>query len=66
MEEIDIWRTATLLIKLHGEDAGWVAAQRADALLEQGDRTGCAVCIKIWRAIKALQSEKPREGETVN
>ena len=64
--EIDIWRTAHLLMKQHGDDAGFVAAQRADALMAQGDRLGCAVWFKIWHAIKALQSEKPREGEAVN
>ena len=31
-----------------------------------GDRFGCAVWLKIWRAIKVLQSEKPHEGEAVN
>ena len=66
MDEIDIWRTANVLIKLHGNDAGWVAVQRADAWLDQGERVACAVWIKIWRAIKALQSEKPREGETLH
>ncbi len=37
MEERDIWRTADLLMKQHGEDAECVAAQRADALLAEGD-----------------------------
>jgi len=42
MEEIDIWRTATLLIKQHDTEAGWVAAQRADALRDK-PREGEAV-----------------------
>ena len=66
MEEIDVWRTAHLLIKQHGVDASWVAAQRADALLDAGDRVGCAVFIKVWKAVKFLQSDKPREDEAVN
>jgi len=33
MEEIDIWRTATLLIRQHGDDAVFEAALRADGLL---------------------------------
>ena len=37
MDELDIWRTATLLIRQHGDAAGFVAAQRADAPLDQGD-----------------------------
>jgi hypothetical protein len=43
-----------------------VAARRADQLLRDGDKLGAAMWVKIWRAIKALQSEKPREGEAVN
>jgi hypothetical protein len=66
LEEIDVWRTAHVLIKQHGIDASWVAAQRAEALLDAGDREGCAVFIKVWKAIKFLQSEKPREREVVD
>jgi hypothetical protein len=66
MDEIDVWRTANVLIKLHGNDAGWVAAQRASAWMNQGETVACAMWIKIWRAIKALQSDKPREGEAMN
>jgi hypothetical protein len=64
--EIDIWRTATLLIRQHGEDADFVAAQRADELLGNGDHLGCAVFLQIKRAIETLKREKPREGEAVN
>ena len=34
--EIDIYRTANVLIREHGEDAALEAAQRADAMLEKG------------------------------
>lgn len=47
MEENDIWRTAHLLMKHHGADAGWIAAKRAEALLTQGDHDGCAAWISI-------------------
>jgi hypothetical protein len=66
MGEIDIWRTAHVLIKQHGEDAAFIAAQRADALLEAGDDVGCFVFVKIGRAIEALKRDKPLEGEAVN
>ena len=36
MEEIDIWRTAKLLIDSHGDGAWLQAAQRADKALEDG------------------------------
>ena len=47
VEEIDIWRTAHLLMKQHAADASFVAAQRADTLMDQGDRLGCSVWLKI-------------------
>jgi hypothetical protein len=64
--DIDIWRTAHVLMKQHGKDAGFVAAQRADALLARGDQLGCSVFIKVWRAIRTLQRTKPRDGEAAN
>ncbi len=33
---LDIYRTALVLIRGHGEDAALEAAQRADAMLEKG------------------------------
>jgi len=37
---LDIYRTANLLVKQHGEDAPIEAAMRADAMLEAGDLDG--------------------------
>jgi len=34
--DLDIYRTASVLIREHGEDAALEAAQRADAMLEKG------------------------------
>jgi hypothetical protein len=66
MEEIDISRTATLLIRQHGDDAGFVAAQRADAQLRKGDELGCSVWLKVYRAMEALRRKKPRKGEATH
>jgi hypothetical protein len=38
--DIDIYRSARLLIEKHGVDARWVAAMRSDSLSEQGDIVG--------------------------
>ena len=35
--DLDIWRTAKLLVDQHGQDAPLHAAQRADTLLAAGD-----------------------------
>ncbi len=37
---LDIYRSANLLVKQHGEDAPIRAAMRADAMLEAGDLDG--------------------------
>jgi hypothetical protein len=38
--DLDIYRTAGVLIREHGEDAALEAAQRADAMLEKGSLDG--------------------------
>ncbi len=67
MTDLDIWRSADALMKQHGDDAVIVAALRADEFLSLGDTEGCAVWVRIARAIDSLQrKQKPREGEAVN
>ena len=61
--EIDIFRSAAVLIREHGEDATLEAAQRADAMLEKGDMEGCAVWKRIVRAVEELHRKERREGE---
>jgi hypothetical protein len=57
--DIDIWRSAKLLIDRHGGNAATVAAMRADELLERGDVAGQAVWKRIVRAIEELRSTDP-------
>ena len=52
----DIWRAANLLIRKHDGDAEVAAAQRADEMLERGDRDGQLVWLRITRAIVELQA----------
>ena len=40
---LDSYRTASVLIRKHGDDADLVAAERADNFLEAGDIGGSAV-----------------------
>ena len=64
--DIDIWRSANLLIKQHGEDAVLEAAQCADTLLDKGDMDGCRVWKQILKAIEGLQRTERREAEPLN
>jgi len=66
MQEIDIWRTANVLIKLHGDQAALFAAARADELFAANDFVGSAVFHRIVLAIMELERTKPREGEAMN
>jgi hypothetical protein len=63
MEEIDIWRTAKILIDSHGKRAWMEAAQRADHALSDGKLEVAAVWTRIWKAVQALQKQKPSASE---
>ncbi len=60
--DLDIYRTANLLVRRHGEDAPIHAAMRADAMLEAGDLDGYAVWKRVLRAVEELRGEKPEAG----
>ncbi len=64
--DLDIWRSANLLVKRHGEDAPIHAAMRADAMLEAGDLDGYVVWKRILRAVGELQGVVPKPGEVVH
>ena len=64
--DLDIYRSANLLVKRHGQDAPIHAAMRADAMLEAGDLDGLAVWRRILRAGGELQGTAPKSGEAVH
>ena len=63
-DEIDIYRSAKLLIDQHGEDAPVFAAQQADRCLEAGDLDGKAVWMGVIRAIKQLLDQQSPSANT--
>ncbi len=64
--DLDVYRTASVLIREHGEDAAPEVAQRADAMLEKGSLDGLRVWKRVLAAVKEIQRQEPREGEAVN
>ena len=64
--DLDIYRSANLLVKHHGQDAPIHAAMRADAMLEAGDLGAHEVWRRILRAIEELQRTAPKSGEVVH
>ena len=63
VDDIDIFRSATALIKQHGDDAQLLAIKRATKMLDAGDVDGYAVWKRILRAIEDMKQETPRPGE---
>ncbi len=59
VDDIDIYRSARLLIDQDGDEAAIRAAERADAMREHGDMDGVAVWLRVLDAIRELQDEKP-------
>ncbi len=64
--DLDIFRSAGVLVKRHGPDAPIHAAMRADAMLEKGDLDGCAVWKRVLKAVEELQGTTPKPGEAIH
>ena len=62
----DIFRSASVIMKQHGEEAPIEAAMRADAMLEAGDLDGLAVWKRILKAVEEIQGTEPKSGEAVH
>ena len=57
--EIDIWRSAKLLIGQHGDEAPIFAAMRVDELLEASDLDGYTVWKRVLKAVEELLDKGP-------
>ncbi len=64
--DLDIFRSANVLIREHGKDAALEAAQRADAMLERGDMDGCTVWKRIVAAVGEIERTERRENEAAH
>ncbi len=63
--DLDIYRSANVLVKHHGADAPIHAAMRTDELLEAGDLDGYAAWKRIIKAVGELLSKERPAGVTV-
>ncbi len=65
--DLDIYRSAKLLIDQHGEDAPIFAAMQADKCLAAGDLDGKAVWMRVIGAIEELtNTDTPGSGQPVH
>ncbi len=60
--DLDIYRTANVLLKQHGQDAPIQAAMRADELLEAGDLEGYALFKRMVKAVEEMLSKERPPG----
>jgi hypothetical protein len=56
MTELDIWRTAHLMIERHGDQAELQAAMKADEMLESNDPAG----VNAWKNVITIIGELRR------
>ena len=66
VSDLDIYRSAKLLVKQHGKEAPIHAALNADAMLEKGNLDGQRVWLRVLKAIEVLLEEWPGEGQVVH
>ncbi len=64
--DLKIFRAANQLVKRYGQDAGFEAAMRADAMIERGDPEGLAVWKRILKAVDELLAQAPPEGSQLH
>ena len=66
ISDLDIWRSANVLVKEYGDEAPLIAARRCDALLTTADLDGLRLWKGILRAVEELRRTQPKSGERVN
>ena len=64
--DLDIWRSARLLIDQHGADAPIEPGMRVDTMLEAGDLDGRAVLRHILKAVEELLKAEPAGTDKVH
>ena len=52
ISDLDVYRTATLIVKQHDDEAPIHAAMLADELMAAGDMEGRAVWLRVLDAVK--------------
>ena len=62
---LDIYRSATVLLSRHGDAASLHTANRADEMLDAGDMDGRALWLRIYEAVLEPGRVAPGEGERV-
>ena len=63
ISDADIYCSARVMIREHGDGALAAAQNRANAFWDKGDDEGAAVWMRIARAIEGLQKTSPGKSD---
>ena len=66
MSSNQVYQTASILIRKHGEHADLVAAMLAKGFLDAGHVDGSRVWKRVLKVIKEIQRDRPIRGRVVN
>ena len=66
ISDLNVYRSANILVDRHGTETPIFAAMHADAMLDNGDLDGAAVWRRIVRAVEELLADKPADGVAVH
>ncbi len=66
IRDLDIYRSANVLIREHGEDAALDAAMCAIAMFDKGDLDRYAVWKRILRAVEEIQRKERDPNESMH
>jgi len=66
ISDLDIYRSAKVIMKRYGKDAQIHSTKRASAMLDKGDLDAYAIWKRILRAVEELQKAAPKSGEAVH
>lgn len=64
--DLDIYRSAAVLIRQHGENAPLEVARLADTMLEKGDLEGQRVWKRVLAAVKELMNTAPPDDDLLH
>jgi hypothetical protein len=64
--DLDIFRSAKVLVDQYGDGASLHAAQRADEMLDGGEFDGQATWLRIYAAVVEMLRDRPEKGSMVH
>lgn len=65
VSDLDMWRSAKLLIDQYGAGASLHATHRIDEMLDKGDLDGRALWSRIYEAVLELSRTEPDARERI-